>query len=73
MGDGSVTVRVGSGELVELNATAAALWALCDGQTSVAEMVIAATTMFHASNDTIERDVLRTLDELEHQELISAG
>ena len=68
--DGSLTVRLPGGELVGLNTTAAALWALCDGDTSVREIVGAATTLFAGSPDSIERDILATLDELEHQGLL---
>lgn len=70
MEDGSVTVRAGSGELVELNATAAALWALCDGKTAVFEIVGAASSFFAASLDEIQQDILEILSRLEDEGLI---
>lgn len=69
--DGSLTVQTPAGELVELNSTAAALWALCDGQTSVREIVGAATTFFAGPADTIEHDILITLRQLEHQGMLT--
>lgn len=69
--DGSMTVRTPLGELVELNSTAAALWALCDGQTSVREIVGAATTFFAGPADTIEQDIVATLEQLEHQGMLA--
>ena len=68
--DGSLTVRTPAGEVVELNSTAAALWALCDGQTSVQEIVGAATTFFAGSPESIEADILATLATLEDQGLL---
>ncbi len=44
--DGSLRLSGDTGEVVELSATAAALWALCDGETTVGEIVTAATTLF---------------------------
>lgn len=69
--DGSMTVQTPVGELVELNSTAAALWALCDGQTSVREIVGAATTFFAGPADTIEHDILATLQQLERQGMLA--
>lgn len=70
--DGAVTVRTPSGELVELNSTAAALWDLCDGGTTVREIIDAATTLFAGSPGSIERDIVATLDRLEDQGLITS-
>jgi hypothetical protein len=67
--DGSITVRNGR-DTVELNATAAALWALCDGDTTVGEIVTAATSFFAGPQDSIERDIVQALAALEAQHLI---
>ena len=68
--DGSVLVETGSGR-VELNAEAAALLWLCDGETKVAEIVAAATVLFTSPAGDIEVDVLRTLVELQREGVIS--
>lgn len=62
--DGSMTLGTSHGDLVELNTTAAALWALCDGQTQIAEIVSAAANLFTAPQATIEREVVAVLDDL---------
>ncbi len=49
---------------VELNATAYAVWQLCDGETTVSEMVDAAIELFDAPDDVIAADVERLLHEL---------
>jgi hypothetical protein len=68
--EGSITVTSGA-RVVELNATAAALWALCDGRTAVSEIVLAAHTLFASPADTIEHDILATLQTLEQQGLVT--
>lgn len=68
--DGSVTVAKAHGEVVELNQTAAALWALCDGQTSVGEIVAAATSLFQGAPDSIQLDIVTILEELERTGLL---
>jgi hypothetical protein len=67
--DGSITVRNGR-DTVELNATAAALWALCDGDTTVGEIVTAATSFFSGPQDGIERDIITALEALDAQGLV---
>jgi hypothetical protein len=68
--DGTLTVATSRGDVVELNAIAAALWSLCDGQTSVREMIFAADALFSASSETIAHDVLAALVELRRRTLI---
>ncbi len=68
--DGSMIVTSAAGTAVSLNATAAALWLLCDGETSVAEIVTAATSFFVAPADTISGDVAQALDALAAQGLL---
>lgn len=58
-----------SGE-VELNATAYAIWELCDGETRVSEMIDASVALFDAPSGTIEGDVETILDELDRAGLI---
>jgi hypothetical protein len=59
--DGSITVTWPDGRTAELNATAAALWTLCDGTTTVREIVAAAEQFFRSSGSDIESDILATL------------
>lgn len=68
--DGSVVVTTESGATIELNATAAALWVLCDGTTTIGEIVRAAQRFFAGSPEAIERDILRTLTELSQRDLL---
>jgi hypothetical protein len=60
----------GSATDLSLNSTALAIWELCDGRTTVREVIDAATTLFVGSPASIERDILATLDELEKAGLI---
>ncbi len=60
--DGNV-VRVDA-DVHVLNDTALALWELCDGRTSAAEMVDSICQLFGAPRATVEADVARTLDDL---------
>ena len=69
--DGSVTIAGPHGEVVRLNATAVALLELCDGRTTVAEMVTAATSLFSGEPDGIRRDIYATLEELRDQGLLA--
>lgn len=69
--DGSVRVVTASGAVIGLNPTAAALWALCDGQTTVAEIVAAATELFSAEPTAIQADIVATLNQLQAQGLIA--
>jgi hypothetical protein len=57
----TVLQNAGGEELCELNATARALWELCDGETSPEEMVEAICAIHDAPRETIEDDVRRTL------------
>lgn len=53
-----------SGQSFVVNDTALAVWDLCDGATSAAEMVDAMTSIFNAPPQVVERDVLSVLDHL---------
>jgi hypothetical protein len=55
---GGGIIASGSGpDQVALNRTALALWELCDGQTTVAEMVDAVSLLFDIDRDRALRDV----------------
>lgn len=56
--------------LGELNESAAALWELCDGQTTADEMVDAVCMACPIVRDDAEIDVARALDELSRAGLI---
>jgi Coenzyme PQQ synthesis protein D (PqqD) len=66
------TVLVDPAAKVEhvLNDTALALWELCDGDTTVEEMVVAAIGLFDAQGGRLEQDVLRALDAMTDQGLL---
>jgi hypothetical protein len=71
--DGSVIVATAGGQMVQLNATAGALWALCDGATAVSEIITAATSFFAGAPDRIESDIIQTLEDLKRSKLIHLG
>jgi hypothetical protein len=60
-----------SNDTFVLNDTAFALWELCDGDTTVREMVDAVTVLFAAPDDQLEHDVTAALDHLLSAGLIS--
>jgi len=53
-----------------VNATALALWELCDGKTRPDEMIEAICVLFDASRETVVRDIERTLAEFGRARLI---
>lgn len=53
-------VRVGAGDIV-LNPTALALWEICDGRTSVEEMLSAVCEVFAVDRERARSDVRNTL------------
>ncbi len=70
-GDGTTVVVTGPPEAAfRLNDTALALWELCDGRTTVAEMVGAASVLFAEKPADLARDVLAALAELQRDGLI---
>jgi hypothetical protein len=70
--DGVVLERIDSGAILvdtqsrrhQLNDTAVALWELCDGATSVDEMVDAIDVLFTAGTAHVKDDVKATLERL---------
>lgn len=59
--DGAVLTRDGDADAVALNPTAMALWELCDGFTSVEEMVSAVCEIFAVDPVTARADVALAL------------
>jgi hypothetical protein len=69
---GSLTIEDAAGtRRYAVNATALAVWDLCDGATSAAEMIEAMTSIFDAPPDVVEHDVVSVLDHLASLGLIS--
>ena len=60
-GDETVLVDGEHDRVHVLNETALALWELCDGETTIEEMVTAATGLFDADHDRLQQDVLDAL------------
>jgi hypothetical protein len=58
------------GYIHQLNPTASAVWACCDGQSSVEEIAAAIQSAFEITYDIAVRDVRRLLQELEHYQLL---
>lgn len=61
----------GTGALHLLNASALAIWELCDGETAAFEMADAVAELTQADPDQARGDVRSTLDELARLDLIS--
>ena len=60
-----------SGRLFRLNDSAMALWELCDGSTTAAEMAEALSELTGLTTDETLREVTATLEVLLDQQLIS--
>jgi hypothetical protein len=69
-GDEAVLLDPSSEAVHVLNDTALALWQLCDGETTVEEMVVAAVGLFDAQERRLERDVLDALDAMASRDLV---
>lgn len=59
-----------NGDAFRLNDTAYALWELCDGSTTVGEMVTAASQLFSAPSELLQNDVTQALHRLADAHLI---
>ena len=69
---GTLTIEDATGaRRYEVNATALAVWDLCDGRTSATEMIDAMASIFDAPRHVVERDVVSVLDHLASLGLIS--
>jgi pyrroloquinoline quinone biosynthesis protein D len=62
-GRGSRPVLDFAGRTLGLNETALAIWDLCDGSTTVAEMVVAVVELTGIDADQVTADVVRVVDE----------
>lgn len=60
----------GGRQMVALDPTATALWELCDGETTLREMVAAVAALFDAEPTVIEREVGAALAALEDAGLL---
>jgi coenzyme PQQ synthesis protein D (PqqD) len=69
-GDGTTVLVCLDGDRHVLNPTARALWEVCDGHTTVEEMVWAVRQLFDVDPTQAETDVNAVLDQLENLELI---
>jgi hypothetical protein len=67
-----VVIYDGTGpQLLVLNEVAAGVWLLVDGQRSVDEITEEIVTHMNAERETVARDVLAFLGQLEQRELIT--
>jgi hypothetical protein len=71
--DGTATwlVAPGTGDAHILNPTARAIWELCDGATTVEELVDAIRQVFDVTPATARADVEAVIHRLESAELVS--
>jgi pyrroloquinoline quinone biosynthesis protein D len=70
--DGSnVLVSDEGTKILLLNETALALWELCDGETTFAEMVTVITDFFEAEPDVINTDVATALTQMVEAGVVS--
>jgi hypothetical protein len=60
-----------SGRAHVLNATAVAIWALCDGETRPSEMIDAVCSLSKLPVEIVAEDVFRILSEFEAAEIMS--
>jgi coenzyme PQQ synthesis protein D (PqqD) len=68
--DGTLALIGPTGDRHVLNPTARALWELCDGQTTVEEMVWAVCQIFSVNQDRAALDVDRILADLVQLDLV---
>ena len=61
------------GSVVALDPVGLALWEMCDGETTVAEMVEALLLLFHAERAVVLDDVWSLLHSLEQAEMLRLG
>lgn len=68
--EGLVASRAEPPLRVALNPTAAALWKLCDGETTVAEMVSAVCDLFEVTPAQAEADVTAGIEQMRRAGLV---
>ena len=69
-GDETVLLDKEHDRMHVLNETALALWQLCDGETTVEEMVTAAAGLFDADRARLQSDVIIALNDMHDRHLI---
>lgn len=72
-GRGSAPVLAEAGRTLGLNETALAIWDLCDGRTTVDEMVVAVVELTGIDADQVSDDVGRVVEEFRHLGLVTFG
>lgn len=72
-GDQTAVFDPSSGRLLRLNDYAMALWELCDGATTAAEMAEALSELTGLTPEDTRREVTGTLETLLDQQLISVS
>jgi hypothetical protein len=70
-GDRGMAIDPGAESVHVMNATAVAIWVLCDGQTTPSEMVTAICDLSKLPWDVVEEDVHRILGRFEEANLIT--
>lgn len=70
-GRGSEPVLAMASRALGLNETALAIWDLCDGGTSVDEMVVAVVELTGIEPDRVRDDVVHVLDQFERLDFIT--
>lgn len=63
---GAALIGPGDSASTAINETALALWELCDGETSIDEMIDAVATLFGSPRDVIAQDVVQAITDLVH-------
>jgi hypothetical protein len=66
----AVLLDIESGEYFALNPVGSRIWELCDGTTSVAEIVSVLCGEFDVAEDVATADTLEILDELQNEKLV---
>lgn len=66
----AVLLDGGGRRLHKLNPTALAIWELCDGETTVEEMVTALCELFAADPEVVKRDVLAVFESFTAERLL---
>ena len=72
-GDQTAVYDPNTGRLYALNASALALWELCDGATTASEMAEALSELTGLATETTLEEVIATLEILLHQGLIQGS
>jgi pyrroloquinoline quinone biosynthesis protein D len=66
----ALVVDVTAGTLYPLNSVAARIWALCDGERTIAQIVRSLADEFDADEELIRRDAERFIDDLTTARLV---